>query len=244
MALVFKKTVLPGESRPLVIELPSYRMPGVKAAFLAMLDRAAIFVKKAGTVILLISVSLWALATYPHSDPPPAVEAMRAQAAQLAGSDVDQAGKLHQDADMLEARSALEHSFAGRLGHAIEPLIRPLGYDWQIGVGIISSFAAREVIVSTLSIIYGVGEDAEAGSDQLLDSMRKAKREDGSPVFTAATCASLLAFFVLAMQCLPTQAVTRRETGSWKWAALQLGYMTVLAYGVALITYQVTSFFV
>lgn len=115
----------------------------------------------------------------------------------------------------------------------------PLGFDWQIGIGVVSSFAAREVIVSTLSVVYGLGDDAaDENSTGLYDTLRRATRQDGSPVFTTATCVSLLVFYVLAMQCLPTQAVTKRETGTWKWAILQLVYMTVLAYGAAFIAYQ------
>ena len=113
---------------------------------------------------------------------------------------------------------------AGRIGRFIEPVIRPLGFDWQIGIGIISSFAAREVIVSTLAVVYGVGEDVAKENPQSLDhSLRHAERSDGSKVFTTATCASLLVYYVWVAQCLLTQAVTRRETNSWKWPALQLG---------------------
>ena len=137
-------------------------------------------------------------------------------------------------------QTQLEHSFAGRLGRAIEPVFAPLGFDWKMSVGVLSSFAAREVIVSTLGVLYGLGADAADESPQsLIESIRASRRPDGSPVFTTATCLSLLVFYVLAMQCLPTQAVTRRETGSWKWPLVQLGYMTVLAYTAALVTYQV-----
>jgi ferrous iron transport protein B len=129
---------------------------------------------------------------------------------------------------------------AGRIGRFVEPVIRPLGFDWQIGIGIISSFAAREVIVSTLAVVYGVGEDvAKENPQSLYDSLRHAERSDGSKVFTTATCASLLIYYVLAAQCLSTQAVTRRETNSWKWPALQLGYMSVMAYVASLVVFQV-----
>jgi len=236
IAFLFKRTILPGESRPLVLELPAYKLPTLRSALYHTFDRAIIFVKKAGTVILLISIVLWAAATYPKSDTPADVVAMRQTAEQTQNKDLG----IH--ADRLEAQNSLAHSFAGRLGHFIEPAIRPLGFDWQIGVGVISSFAAREVIVSTLAIVYGVGEDAaEDNPDSLYETMNKATRSDGTPVFTTATCISLLVFYVLAMQCLPTQAVTKRETGSWKWAGFQLAYMTVLAYGAALIAYQTIS---
>ncbi|MBI1337677.1 MAG: ferrous iron transport protein B [Phycisphaera sp.] len=241
MAAVFKGTILKGESRPLVIELPSYKVPSLRNAFLMMADRALIFVKNAGTVILLISVILWALSTYPKSAPPPEALVMQEQAAHLTEmGDSAQAEELANEADHLISQSALANSFAGRIGHVIEPVIQPLGYDWQIGVGVLSSFAAREVIVSTLAVVYGVGEDATEDNPQpLYDKLRNAKRSDGSPVFTTATCLSVLVFYVLAMQCLPTQAVTKRETGTWKWPLFQLAYMTALAYCGALVTYQV-----
>ena len=120
-----------------------------------------------------------------------------------------------------------------------------MGFDWQIGVGVVSSFAAREVIVSTLAVVYGVGaETADESPDTFYDTLRGAKRSDGTPVFTTATCISLLVFYVLAMQCLPTQVVTRRETNSWRWPAFQLAYMTVLAYTASLVTYQIASLIV
>ena len=243
VAFVFKRTILPGEPRPLVLELPSYKLPRVRNALFMMYERALVFVKNAGTIILLISVILWALATYPKSDPPAEVVRMQAQAATLAaGGQTEAADELAQQAATLEHQHALAHSLAGRMGQWIEPVLRPLGFDWQIGVGVVSSLAAREVIVSTLAIIYGVGADAADEEPQsLYDSLRTAERTDGTPVFTTATCVSLLVFYVLAMQCLPTQAVTKRETNSWRWPIFQFAYMTVLAYVAALIAYQLVS---
>ena len=157
-ALVFRRTILPGASKPLMIELPPYRVPALRTALLHTYDRAKIFVKQAGTIILAISLILWALSYYPKSTPPAAAVAMTNQAAQVEKSgDTAQAGQLRERADRLIAQSSLQNSFAGRIGHVIEPAIAPLGYDWQIGIGILSSFAAREVIVSTLAIVYGVG---------------------------------------------------------------------------------------
>ncbi|MBM3890998.1 MAG: ferrous iron transport protein B, partial [Verrucomicrobia bacterium] len=240
VAFLLKRTVLKGESRPLVLELPSYKMPSLRTAALVMLDRARVFVRRAGTIILFISVALWALATYPKSEPPPEAVALQQQAEQhRARGAAKDAEEAQAQADRLTSRSALANSVAGRVGHFIEPVLRPLGFDWQIGIGIISSFAAREVIVSTLAVVYGVGEDAaEENPDSLYDSLRRAQRPDGTPVFTTATCVSLLLFYVLAMQCLPTQAITRRETNSWKWPAFQLAYMSLLAYGAALAAFQ------
>lgn len=241
MAFLFKRTILPGETRPLVLELPNYRVPSLRTAFFHMYDQARVFVRQAGTLILVISVGLWVLATYPKSEPPPEAQAMMEQATTLSQQDAAAGAELEHQAHHLADQHALAHSWAGRMGRWVEPVLAPLGFNWQIGIGVITSFAAREVIVSTLAVVYGVGTDeAEAEPRSLLDALRSSRRVDGSPVFNVATCLSLLVFYVLAAQCLPTQAATRKETGSWKWAAFQLIYMSVLAYGAAFATYQIT----
>jgi ferrous iron transport protein B len=245
MAVIFRGTILPGGSKPLMIELPQYRLPGLRVALLHTFDRAMIFVKQAGTIILAISLILWALSYYPKSSPPDAAMTMKAHAVQLEKSgDLDAAKNLRAEAGRLTAQHSLQHSYAGKIGHVMEPFIAPLGYDWQIGIGIFSSFAAREVIVSTLAIVYGVGEDA-ADNDRhsLYDSLRRAKRSDGTAIFNTATCASLLVFYILAAQCLSTTAVVRRETGGWKWPLFQIAYMSGLAYLAALIVYQTLRHF-
>ncbi len=221
-AWCLKKTILRGKPIPLVIELPPYRVPSLRNAIATVIDRGTVFVRQAGTVILLISVILWALATYPK----------------LPVSDTAQAVAGQSAAEESVAQEALAYSFAGRAGQLVEPIFRPLGFDWKINVAVITSFAAREVVVSTLAIVYGIGEDAAADDATLVETMRRQNRPDGSPVFTKATGFSLLVFFVLAMQCLPTQAVTKRETGSWKWAVFQLVYMSAMAYVAALVTFQ------
>jgi ferrous iron transport protein B len=171
-----------------------------------MFERAGLFVKRAGTVILAISILLWALVAFPRR---PAIT----------------------------PSEQVQQSFAGRAGHAIEPLIAPLGFDWKIGIGLISSFAARETIVSTLSIVYNVGDDTKNPSS-LVGALRTAKRPDGSPTWTPLVALSLMVFFVLACQCMSTLAVVRRETNSWRWPLFMLGYMLVLAYVGSLLTYQ------
>ncbi|MCA9073560.1 MAG: ferrous iron transport protein B [Planctomycetaceae bacterium] len=236
---VLKKSLLRGEAEPLVLELPPYRRPSLRNALLTVLDRATIFLKKAGTVILLISVVLWAMATYPklpEDQFPAAVADLQTEAETT--QDETLAEALLVEADHLAAREQLEYSFAGRLGRAVQPVFAPLGFDWRINVGVISSFAAREVVVSTLSIMYGLGEEGAEEDTQLVKTLHRQTHDDGRPVFTTATCLSLLVFYVLAMQCLPTQVVTSRETGSWKWAIFQLVYMTLLAYSASLIVYQ------
>lgn len=239
-AFAMKRTILPGETRPLVLELPNYRLPGLRTAFLHMYDQARVFVRQAGTMILFISLLLWVLATYPKSEPPQEVGQMREQAAALEQQGrSEEAAQLTDQADHAEEQHALAHSLAGRAGRLIEPVLAPLGFNWQIGIGIITSFAAREVIVSTLAVVYGVGSDhADEDATSLYDALKRSTRADGTPVFTTATGFSLLVFYILAAQCLPTQAATRKETGSWKWAVFQIAYMTVLAYVGALVTFQ------
>jgi ferrous iron transport protein B len=242
-ALIFQHTILPGGSKPLIIELPPYRLPGLRTAFLHTFDRAKIFVKQAGTIILMISLLLWTLSHYPKSAPPAHAVAMTTQAVQLEKSgDTKQAEEVRLAAGRLTAQSALQNSFAGKIGRVIEPAIRPLGFDWQIGIGIISSFAAREVVVSTLAIVYGVGDNA-AGQNRtsLYDTLRHAARSDGTPVFTTAACASLLVYYILAAQCLSTSAVVRRETNSLKWPLFQIFYMTGLAWVAAFTVFQIVS---
>ena len=244
-ALIFRRTILPGKTKPLMIELPPYRLPGLRTACIHTFDRAKIFVRQAGTIILAISLVLWALSYYPKSSPPPAATALTAQAAQVAkAGDTRQAGELRNLAERLTAQHSLQNSFAGKIGHFIEPAIAPLGFDWQIGIGIVSSFAAREVIVSTLAIVYGVGKDAaEKDQSTLYGRLQQAKRSDGTPIFNPATCVSLLFFYILAAQCLSTTAVVRRETNSWKWPLFQIAFMTGTAYVVALVLYQTLSHF-
>ncbi len=201
-------------------------------------------------MILLISVGLWFAATYPRGGPAPeAVELERqAQVAEAAGA-TETAEGLLADAEHVQSQSDLDHSIAGIAGNFVEPFFRPLGFDERISIGVLTSFAAREVIVSTLAVLYGVGDSpdiagGEGGEDaSLRGALLDSRRADGTPVFTIATCLSLLVFYVLAMQCLPTQAVTAKETGSWWWATLQFAYMSVLAYGFAFVTYQVAIAF-
>jgi ferrous iron transport protein B len=236
-ALLFRRTILKGPSRPMVLELPSYKLPSLRTALLTTYDRGMTFLRKAGTVIVAICIVLWWLSAYPHSAEPAAVTALRAEAQTLRAADADGADAIAAQADELANRAQMANSFAGRIGRAVEPVFRPLGYDWQLTIGVLTSFAAREVFVSTMSVLFTGADDAD--DPRVLDRIRTAERSDGSPVFTTATAASLLVFYVLAMQCLPTLAVTRRETGGWSWALLQLLYMTAVAYAFAWVTYTI-----
>ena len=219
----------------MVLELPSYKLPSLRTAALTTIDRGMTFMRNAGTVILAICLVLWWLAAYPKVAAPAEAVALTAQAETLRATDVAAAEALDAQIAEIESTAQLSGSFAGRIGRAIEPVFRPLGYDWQLTIGVLTSFAAREVFVSTMSVLFSGSDDAE--DPQVLERIKTATRSDGSPVFTTATAASLLVFYVLAMQCLATLVVTRRETGSWKWAVLQFGYMTAVAYAAALVTY-------
>ena len=234
-ALVVRRSLLRGPSQPMVLELPSYKIPSLRTALLTTLDRAWVFLRKAGTVILAICVLLWWLSAYPKVDPPTEVLQLRAQAQTVLDEAPALAASLTTQADRLESSYAAEHSLLGRLGRFAQPVFAPLGYDWQLTIGVLSSFAAREVFVSTMAVVVSAGDDAD--DPEVIGRIRSAKRTDGRAVFTPRTSASLLIFYVLAMQCLPTLVVTRRETGHWRWALLQFGYMSSLAYGAAWITY-------
>jgi ferrous iron transport protein B len=219
----------------MVLELPSYKVPSLRSALIVAWDQGWTFLRKAGTVIVAICIVMWWLSNYPVSGPAPRAEALRAEAVQAAPSE---RAALEAEARWLDARHAQANSFAGRIGRAVQPVFAPLGYDWQLTVGVLTSFLAREVFVSTMAVLLVGEEDADVEQAGVIDRIRRATRDDGRPVFTTATAASLLVFFVLAMQCLPTLAVTRRETGSWRWSALQLGYMSGLAYAAAFVVYH------
>ncbi|MCG8456325.1 MAG: ferrous iron transport protein B [Holophagales bacterium] len=234
-ALLLRRTLLRGRSRPMVLELPTYKLPSLRSALYAAVHQGRTFLENAGTVIVAICVVMWWLSAYPAVEPPPEAEAMRAEAE--ASADPMARAELMADADFLEAKHAQAQSFAGRLGRTAQPVFAPLGYDWQLTVGVLTSFLAREVFVSTMAVLL-VGDESLAEDSGVIARVRDARRDDGTPLFTTATAASLLVFFVLAMQCLPTLAVTRREAGGWKWAALQLIYMSSLAWIFAYFTYH------
>jgi ferrous iron transport protein B len=226
VAWLLKRTILRAPTPPLVLELPPYRAPNFRVIVQTMFSRAGLFLQRAGTVILAISIILWALATFPRLGDTEATALARQETGQAEPSEKDIAG------------ARLRHSLAGRGGRILEPFIAPLGFDWKTGIALISSFAARETLVSTLKIIYNLeGGDAEV-TDELKDAVREARRPDGGAVWTPLAALSLMVFFVLAMQCMSTLAIVRRETNSWRWPLFMLGYMTALAYVAAFVTYQ------
>jgi ferrous iron transport protein B len=269
-ALVARRTILKGKARAMALELPTYKMPSIKTALMTTWDRGWMFMKKAGTMILAICIVLWWLSSYPKlTTEPAAVTTMREQAASL--RDVAAAPNatpsaitnpftkeqvtpatltteqreelaltLETVADEKHNSAATAHSFLGRLGKTVQPVFAPLGYDWQLSIGVLASFAAREVFASTMAVITTGSDDAE--SETAMQRIATATRADGvTPIFTPAVSWSLLVYFVLAMQCLPTLAVTAKEAGGLKWAGIQLAWMCGVAYLAALIVYQVLS---
>jgi ferrous iron transport protein B len=210
-----------------------------------MWDRSKLFLRRAGTVILGINILLWFLATYPHSATTSTVPAeerahLKTQSAQAVSP--ESAPALRAEPSTLDSQAGgarLRNSFAGHLGRLIEPVIAPLGFDWKIGIGIISSFAAREVFVSTMSTVYNVGKSGTIPSNMtsLAQTLKAQTRPDGTPVYTPLTAVTLMVFYVFALQCVSTVAIVRRETNSWKWPLFQWLYMGVLAWGLAFVTH-------
>ena len=211
VAWILKHTILNDPAPPFMMELPPYRLPNFANVAHTLLTRVGVFLKQAGTVIMAISILMWVLVTFPRVN------------GTKAGSD---------------HATQVENSYAGQGGRIIEPLIAPLGFDWKIGIALISSFAARETVISTLSIVYKVGNDSGAESTSLVAAMRNATRPDGSRVWTPLVALSLMVFFVLACQCMSTVAIVRRETNSWRWPLFMISYMLVLAYVASFVTYQ------
>ena len=228
--------------RPLILELPEYARPRLRRVAASATGKAMQFVRSNGPTILVLSVVLWAFMTFPRGTEPPPHELAggdraAAQAQQRAATDGD-VGPAAQELAALRAWH-LENSFAGRLGHLIEPALRPIGLDWRIGIGLIASVAAREVLVSTLAQVYALGDADEGGQPLgLRDALANQRRPDGTPQFGVLEGLSLLVFFVLALQCLSTVAILRRESGGWRWPLAALVYMNALAYVASFVVYQ------
>jgi ferrous iron transport protein B len=211
-----------------ILELPVYRSPRWKNALVTMIEKARIFVTDAGKIIMIISLLLWAMSSYGPSHKMKAVSGKYDQMLKADPGNAEEINKLRKTAH-------LQNSYAGILGKSIEPAIAPLGFEWKIGIALITSFAAREVFVGTMATLYSVGEGENENT--LRQKMAAAVREDGSKVYDLATGLSLLIFYVLAMQCMSTLAVVKRETRSWKWPIIQFVYMTALAYAMSWLVY-------
>jgi ferrous iron transport protein B len=221
-------------SGSLVLELPRYRIPQVQTVLTTMYEKSKTFIFEAGKIILAISIILWVLASYGPGD------AMEQAAASVELPRENTEVAMSQYETEVSSRK-IQASYAGIIGQWIEPVIKPLGYDWKIGIALICSFAAREVFVSTMATIYSIG--AESEDVQTLQELLSTETRDdtGEPTFNKATVWSLLIFYAFAMQCMSTIAIVKRETKGWKWPLLQTAYMTALAYLSALVVYQVIS---
>jgi ferrous iron transport protein B len=207
-AWLFKNHLLKGEPPFMLMELPPYRLPRMKDVLFHMLERASLFLRRAGTIILGISILLWFLTTYPKPS------------------------------GAVTPQAQIAHSFAGAAGRAIEPAIKPLGFDWRIGIGLITSFAAREVFVSSMGVVFGVEDSGGKSAIPLRTALRQARWPGGAPLFTPLVCLTLMIYYVFAMQCMSTVAVVKRETNSWRWPLFQAGYMTGTAWLVCFVVYQ------
>jgi ferrous iron transport protein B len=239
-AAVLRRTVLKGPAPTLVLELPPYRVPVFSVLFRGVWQRVKTFLIDAGTVILALTIVMWALLSYPR-DPAVTAEADAARASVAAST----APGEEQDAslaaiDSRESGAQLRNSVAGRIGRFLEPAIAPLGFDWRIGVGILGAFAAREVFVGTLGVVFDIS-GADDANEPLREVLRGATWPNGAPLMTPLAGISLMVFFVLACQCMSTVAIVRRESGSWRWPLFMIAYMTVLAYTASLLVYQVGS---
>jgi ferrous iron transport protein B len=264
LAWLFKKTLFKGETPPFVMELPSYKWPSPRIVLHRVFDRASAFVARAGTLILATSILIWVASYFPASH----VEEQRVQeqiqrtklkvaeleplaAAETRAPELDDQLKSLRDelhAQMEErnkvSEQLLANSYLGRFGKLIEPAVRPLGWDWRIGVGVLASFPAREVIVATLGTIYSLGGDVDENSAGLQSALQAATWPDGRPVYSIPVAMSIMVFFALCAQCASTLMVIRRETNHWGWAAFTFAYMTILAWIAAWIAFVVTSWIV
>ena len=237
-AAVLKRTVLSGPRIPLVLELPPYRVPVWKNVLLVTWQRVQKFLVDAGTIILTMTIILWAFLSFPTSEE----ISVRYDEARYSATTTSSSSPITELARLngLEASEQIRHSFGGRFGRAIEPMLEPLGFDWRIGIGLLGAFAAREVFVSTLGIVFGL-EEANEETQSLRSSLRNARKEDGSPLMPPLTGISLMVFFVLACQCMSTIVIVRKESGTWRWPIFMFGYMSVLAYTASLVVYQTGS---
>ena len=232
IALILKRTILRGESVPFLLELPPFKIPAWRVVLFRMYDRSLAFLRRAGTIILATTILVWALSYYPTQ--PQLTEEFRARRATVTS---EEQGRLATE----EAGIRLRESYLGQAGHAIEPLVRPLGWDWKIGMATLASFPAREVIIAALGTIYNLGNEQKEESVELRSAMQAERWPDGRLIYTPVVALSVMVFFALCCQCGATLATIKRETGSWGYAAFTFVYMTSLAYLGALLVYQVGS---
>jgi ferrous iron transport protein B len=238
-AAVLGRTLFKGPRVPLLLEMPPYRMPHLPSVLRMVWKRSRVFLTEAGTVILAITCGMWLVLSFPKS---PEI-AQRFEADRVKARAFEPAARDDAIAqiDATQASEQLRASFGGRIGHAIEPAIAPLGFDWKIGIGLLGAFAAREVFISTMGVVYGIGKDAKEDSPTLRERVRAESRADGKPLYTPLVGLSLMVFFALACQCMSTLAVVRRETRTWRWPVFLFLYTGALAWLASFAVYQIGS---
>jgi len=242
VALVLKKTLLRGETPPFVIELPSYKRPSLRTVLHRVLERGWLFLRCAGSIILAVSIVVWAALYYPHDtaavDSQPAIMQLQAEL-DAAAPESERHARLAAQLDRERAGAMQRQSYLGRAGRAIEPVFRPLGWDWRISCAVLASFPAREVVVASLRVIFNMGDEVDGESDNGAELHGATWDGSDRKLFTLPVALSILVFFALCAQCAATLAVIRSETNSWRWPMFTFVYMTTLAYLGAWITYQV-----
>jgi len=254
VALLLKRTLLRGPTPPFVMELPSYKMPSPRLVFFRMFDSGWSFLRRAGTLILAVSIVVWAALYYPHDAATvetPYRAAREAAEQKIATTPAGSTEQAAAEAELAEIEQHIDgaykrQSLLGRVGRVIEPVVRPLGWDWRVGCAVVASFPAREVVVATLGILYDVGDDVDINAEEDRGRLQQAlysAKWDGTdrPVFTLASALSIMVFFALCAQCAATLVIIRRETNSWRWPAFTFAYMTGLAYVAAWATYQTAA---
>lgn len=243
VAWLLKKTFFKGQPTPFLMEMPDYKIPSARLVLHRVYDRSKAFVVRAGTLIFAATIVIWAAGYFPGDHATEIELTMQVEQLESEETTKDIQAKIEKLKSQQNDESAalIESSFLGRAGHAIEPIVKPLGWDWKIGVGAIASFPAREVIIATLGTIYSLGGDVDEKDDGLAGALKNSKWPDGKPVYNVPVALSIMVFFALCAQCMSTLVIMRRETNSWRWPIFSFTYMTALAYIGALLTYQIGS---
>jgi ferrous iron transport protein B len=243
IAYIFNQNILKSQAAPFLLEMPAYRLPNLKNVLFRIYEAVSKFIIRAGTVIFAMSIVIWALSYFPR--PESVVTSVRSEYEEKISRAVSDTDKslLEKEIENRIAGAYMEQSYLGRAGKFIQPVFAPLGFDWKLSVGILGAFPAREVIISTLGIIYNVGGTLSEESSSLKERLALEKHPDGSPVFTPPVVMSLLVFFALCSQCMSTLATVKKELHSWKWSLFLFTYMTLLAYIFGAAVYQIGSLF-
>jgi ferrous iron transport protein B len=245
VAWLLKRFFFPGEASAFVMELPSYKLPSPKVVFYRVWERGQAFLARAGTLIFCTAMLVWAAGYFPgdHTAVHQLARTIEQRESQVSEDFQEELDAMRAEERRLNGK-LIKGSILGRAGLAIEPVVKPLGWDWRIGVGVIASFPAREVIIATLGTIYSLGGDVDEQDGSLKEALASSRWEDGRPVYTLPVALSIMVFFALCAQCAATLMVIGRETNSWRWPIFTFVYMTTLAYVGSFITYNLATWVV